>query len=523
MTTNGSIVITSDGNITRTSKRKRQFEKLQQKESAQDESKKSEEKEIAAANNSCFTNAAFSSTPKKNLTKRRINLHGNKGSADVQCGKEKIQQNINTEDISNDNPYEVVRRPPKKKKRKTEEEVCFANPALNLELPEKQFNPYEVVRIKKPNENVKNCFINNALNLKVQDNSVLINPFEIQRVKREEEHQGLKIESYNLKIGLPFKPNMGCRIDFKDLSLSQLTPSKLLAEKLVFSPVATNNRSLTVINEESPTDISNELDCYQLVLENSINEAKLRKNGVPQNSERKVLQELNEVIEVNQNTIKTAIGETSANLASKANTNPFLNEEEKLENFQSCLTAEDLDELYGAIDSDKEESFDLNPQAGFVRNYRSNDENKLTNCKECLEKKEDNEGCPKQSLKTILRSSIRKLVHHSTTAAKENQKPTQGLITSIRCSLRRKKTPNDSNIKMVPMKVTETSIIDTSERVMKLKTTLPGTEYMKIEDLTNERKHGFRHSIRNSGYGGMKQQLMSRVFNKKQAECKFMK
>uniref|UniRef100_A0A1B0BDY4 Uncharacterized protein n=1 Tax=Glossina palpalis gambiensis TaxID=67801 RepID=A0A1B0BDY4_9MUSC len=523
MATNGSIIITNYGNVTRTCKRKRQFEKLPQKEPAQDERKKNEEKERAAANNSCFTNAAFSSTPKKNLPKRRINLHGNKKSANGQCVQKNIQQNINTEDIFNENPYEVVRRMPKKKKRKTEEKVCFENPALNLELPEKQFNPYEVVRIKKLNENVKNCFINNALNLKVQDKSILINPFEIQRVKREEERQGLQIESHNLKIGLPFKPNMGCRIDFKDLSLSQLTPSKLLAEKLVFSPVAANNRSLTVINEESPTDISNELDCYQLVLENSINEAKLRKNGVPQNSERKLLQELNEVVEVNEKKIKTAIGEASANLVPKANTNPFLNEKEKLENFQSCLTAQDFDELYGAIDSDKEESFGLNPHTGFVRNYRSSDKNKLTNCKESLEKKEDNEGCPKQSLKTILRSSIRKLVHHSTTAAKENQKPTHGLITSIRSSLRRKKTPSDSHIKMVPMKVTETSIIDTNERIMKLKTTLPGTEYMKIEDLTNERKHGFRHSIRNSGYSGVKQQLMSRVFNKKQAECNFIK
>jgi len=64
------------------------------------------------------------------------------------------------------------------------------------------------------------------------------------------------------------------------MSLAQLTPSKLLAEKLVFSPVPAPKRSLGAISEESSMDIGKELDRYQLELENSINEAKLRKNGV---------------------------------------------------------------------------------------------------------------------------------------------------------------------------------------------------------------------------------------------------
>uniref|UniRef100_A0A1A9WZB7 Uncharacterized protein n=1 Tax=Glossina brevipalpis TaxID=37001 RepID=A0A1A9WZB7_9MUSC len=517
MATNRSIAINNDENITRMCKRKRQIEKLQQEERTQNETK-----EIAASNANCFTNAAFSSTPKKISVKRRINLHGNNNNADKQGVEEEVQQNVKAEGAFNENPYEVIRKPPTKRKRKTDETVCFENPALNLELPEKQFNPYEVVRIKESKESNKNCFINTALNLKVEDNSVLINPFEIIRKKREKEQQDIKVESHNLKISLPFKPNMGCRIDFKDLSLSQLTPSKLLAEKLVFSPVIGNNRPLAAICEESPTDISNELECYQLVLENSINEAKLRKNVKVQNQEEKPLQDLTEIVEINENDIKVAIRKESAILMSKANTNPFLNEQEKLENSRSCLTNEDLDELYGKIDSDNEESFGLKLRTGFVRNYRTSNENKLITCKEHLEEKKDNEDCQKKSLKTMLRSSIRKLVNHTTTATKENQKPTQSLISSIRHSLRRKKTQNDLDVKIEPVKVTETSIIDTSERVMKLKTSLLHTEYIKIEELTNERKHGFRHSIRNSGYG-VKQQLMSRVFNKKQEECKFIK
>lgn len=44
-----------------------------------------------------------------------------------------------------ENPYEVIRKPPKKKKKADIEEVCFENPALNLDGPEKRFNPFEVI------------------------------------------------------------------------------------------------------------------------------------------------------------------------------------------------------------------------------------------------------------------------------------------------------------------------------------------------------------------------------------------
>jgi len=42
------------------------------------------------------------------------------------------------------------------------------------------------------------------------------------------------------------------------------------------------------------------------------------------------------------------------------------------------------------------------------------------------------------------------------------------------------------------------SIIDTSERTMKLRSNVAQTEYMTIEQLTNEKKHTLRNSIRRS-------------------------
>jgi len=98
---------------------------------------------VASATESCFTNAAFSSTPKKlmigrrRLAKENSNPHPNPfPGLEVKSIADLAQEQLPT------NPFEVLRQPPKKKKR--EQLACFENPGLNLELPEKQFNPYEV-------------------------------------------------------------------------------------------------------------------------------------------------------------------------------------------------------------------------------------------------------------------------------------------------------------------------------------------------------------------------------------------
>lgn len=98
-------------------------------------------------------------------------------------------------------------------------------------------------------------------------------------------------------IAVPFTPTIGCRINFNNVPLESLTPCTLLAKQLVFSPAPESQQQkqhqqqmlanatpkkpeceLSVISEES-LDIIAELDCYQLELENSINEAKMAKRG----------------------------------------------------------------------------------------------------------------------------------------------------------------------------------------------------------------------------------------------------
>lgn len=207
------------------------------------------------------------------------------------------------------NPFEVVRKPPKK--RKKVEESCFVNEALNLSQPEKQFNPFEVPRAAPADfEQENHAFVNPALNLKAPDHQVL-NPFEIVRCPEEEaipmqeepralvgiENPALEIKKkLPIAIAVPFTPTINHRIDFGQLKTpeppsqaqrndtnDQLTPSEMLSKKLVFSPKEQNcgtpkrlfAKSLSMISEEATVDIDEELDCYQLQLENSINEAKL--------------------------------------------------------------------------------------------------------------------------------------------------------------------------------------------------------------------------------------------------------
>lgn len=95
------------------------------------------------------------------------------------------------------------------------------------------------------------------------------------------ENPGLEIPQIPLAINVPFTPTVGRRIDFKNIPIEDLTPSSMLNRHLVFSPVKKNiadettpkRLNLSIISEEA-VDISKELDCYQLELENSMNEAK---------------------------------------------------------------------------------------------------------------------------------------------------------------------------------------------------------------------------------------------------------
>lgn len=205
------------------------------------------------------------------------------------------------------NPYEVLRKPPKKKRKKVDDN-CFVNEALNLNTPEDKFNPFEVKRLPKELtdnfEKENHSFVNLALNLKIPDTGCPQNPFEIMRTKPvdddgdEDENEDLEHDQKEpsqeggyenqaldvkipMAIAVPFTPTINHRIDFGPMK-SPETPSEMLSKKLVFSPQQANCatpkrlfcKSLSTISEE-PIDIDEELDCYQLELENSINEAKL--------------------------------------------------------------------------------------------------------------------------------------------------------------------------------------------------------------------------------------------------------
>ncbi|XP_075157303.1 partner of numb [Haematobia irritans] len=549
--------VSSDLSITPSRKRKRHhFDRSQ---------------EAVPTTNSCFTNEAFSSTPKKLAAKRRLN----KENANIFGLEEKsisdiakdLNENKPQEIAAPLNPYEVV-RPPKKKQKPA---VCFENPALNLNVPEKQFNPYEIVREPVPLTNT-NCFVNPALNLKSNDEvPASRNPFEIQR-------ETIPIMPCKLKIGLPFVPNVGCRIDFKDMSMSQITPTKLLAEKLVFSPVVKSKTSLGSIGEET-MDIGKELDRYQLELENSINEAKLRKNGETSplketyeiNVEQKIsithtLTEIKEDVEtemveeeivekttqqhteievnreprtiekvgqsVDTNNPFNNVENLAPEISTTTSNNPFIDTED-----DALTKPDDLDELYGP-DSDVEaadESFDFKAPAPFVRAYTKPTTPKLRVSKESLEKKDNHheEETTRKSMnvKNMIRKSIRKLMHpnassqhkqdHCSETTEEDAKHTLGLINTIRQSLRRKpprhllEEEEASHINEC-----ELSILDGSERTMKLKSDSSQTEYVKIEDLTNEKKHNIRNSIRRSTRD-MGHHLMKTVFHKKHEEYEF--
>ncbi|XP_065365722.1 uncharacterized protein pon [Calliphora vicina] len=603
MATLDTLNTSSEFNLTPSRKRKRQFDKFQQ----QDQQNATT---TTAATTSCFTNAAFSSTPKKILGKRRLQLKTNKENAlifpsvglEVKSIADLAKQHEETNNIPQ-NPYEVLRKPPKKKKRHTEETACFENPALNLELPEKQFNPYEVVREITPNK-TSNCFSNPALNLKIQDESAIRNPFEVHRELPSQDaktelnpvllnpfeiptevvtQQGLSTpKPCKLKLGLPFVPTVGCRIDFKDMSMSQLTPSKMLAEKLVFSPVPKAKVSLGSIGEETTMDIGKELDRYQLELENSINEAKLRKNGageddillsppdtnyqiqiVDTEKKSKFTQKLCGITEDGEN--EEIIEETTTKtehhievLVQKeqtiqnvkeilADTNPFrydLNTQYQRTETAEVIEIENLDELYGcsADEQDYEEdSFDFKTPAPFIRAYTKPEEppTKLTVSRESLESnksdksnKAEENSKKSMNVKNIIRKSIRKLMHphqhdqqqadaKDDLAENPEHEKHHGFMNAIRQSLRRKPAKNVVDEEPAT-KECEISIIDSTERTMKLKSNASETEFVKIEDLTNEKKHNLRNSIRKSTRE-VRNHFMKSVFHKKHEEYDFRK
>lgn len=425
---------------------------------------------------------------------------------------------------------------------------------------------FQVVREKVPTDsNNPKGFVNTALNLKSPDVTAVCNPFEIPR-SNAITNAAMETAPMptRLTLGVPFVPTVGCRIDFKNINL---TPSKLLAEKLVFSPILVGGpkRSLGSLSEESTMDIGKELDRYQLELENSINEAKLRKNeGVQGHDETKVeikntlevaveqkitftqkLEEISEETEeesevrneVNHLEIKEVI-ETKEIIQQK-----FESFQQQMEfkpicstltaNEQPCdkITANNNDEPEYASDFEEElDEVDFKAPAPFVRSYRPAatlrvSKESLNSQKSEEKPSEELNKKSKNSVQNMIRNSIRKIMHKSEDSAhkenaeknnKESHAHHSNLISSIRHSLRRK--PTKQLLEEDDSKSVNISIIDTSERTMKLKSADPQIEFAKIEQLTNEKKHTLRNSIRKST-----RDVMRSVFHKQQENYTFGK
>ncbi|XP_055857392.1 uncharacterized protein LOC129920184 [Episyrphus balteatus] len=539
---------------------------------------------------SAFSNAAFSSTPKKEIQSIIQKFNRFPPSKRRPLGKENGSRLVTTDaclevksivDLVNQNvvaeagnPFEVIRKPPKKKKKADLEEACFINTGLNLDIPEKQFNPFEVKR-ESPAKLVRatepQCFVNPALNIRTQETTAARNPFEIQRnnpifenTSNGIENPGLDLANAPLRIGIPFKPTTACRIDFKNL-----TPSKMLAEKLVFSPMNPKTpRVLADISEEDTTmDIGKELDLYQLELENSINEAKQRKTI---KSDGRTFSEKLEDIEENSQE------EQEESESQEPKTPEVPNVKLIIENNQGTLRLEDVDTPPIQKTSDQEmttlavnktyvkdpvlnESFtddegidyddtedddvavDFKAPAPFVRAYRRPDpippsplsiENNIDTFK-----KESKDaiaaGAETKSTMKSIRNSIRKLIHSNKGSSEDKMEkkpltssechsPGNHFMETIRHSLRRKPQKEASDTPFTEPSAREVSIIDTSERKMKFKSNINQRDYIKMEDLTSERKTSLRSSLRKSTRD-VKNQIMKSVFHKNIEEYNFSK
>ena len=206
------------------------------------------------------------------------------------------------------------------------------NAALDLNAVDKPTNPYEVIRDVVPStktlEQDNHCFANPGLNINMPErlnSTQSLNPFEIQREVPPQtmdtevhivktgtdgiENAGLDLQNYALMV--PFTPSTNYRINFQDVG-KEMTPCTLLATKLVIDSdkvlcstpkraAPCRRKSLSVISEEkSELDIGEELDYYQLELENSINEAKLKNQKYKFDSTR-ILQKVEETIEEEEN------------------------------------------------------------------------------------------------------------------------------------------------------------------------------------------------------------------------------
>lgn len=393
------------------------------------------------------------------------------------------------------NEFEVIRKPPKKKKKGLEESCCFINPGLDLHVDEKPLNPFEVVR----SDNTEAIMLakgvtNPALEVVEQavvPKKVSTNPFEVIR-ETEPPVKVAGIDNSALELNvpthmplmmpLPFTPTVNHRIDFSNMP-ENLTPCALLTSKLVLehneitlstpmrNTTVKSRKSLSVISEVSEDveiDIGEELDNYQLQLENSINEAKMQNRKYVFDAPKAIIEEPEEEDEEEEEITavkdETQRDETVVNDATYTKEILRIIEESTKEVHissvsllsglrESNVDVEDNEDVqFEEVDSFDE---DFGKLGQFKRAYRTEAPATFKR----PETKSFNENQPKKlNLGGSIRRSIRKFMSHKSeksNESSENEKH-EGLLQTIRHSLRRKPKP-----KLEPVNL-ETTIIGRS-------------------------------------------------------------
>ena len=494
--------------------------------------------------------------------------------------------------ITVDNPYEIVRKPPKKKTKQDFEENCFINPALDLQSTETPVNPYEVKRPLVLPNNTNNCFVNSGLNIRAAENGI-INPFEVERHKISESgkniiphrklnnilpsHHCLGLEnpcledqqqlpSSNRMIAIPFTPTIGCRINFNDIPLESLTPCSMLANKLVFTPVGNEskkiingttprrliNSELSAISEEA-VDIGEELDSYQLELENSINEAKSqkKKKGTCGSGKKKNLMDLklksNFAFRINQPEEDEQILQEKDEQQIADNDRPTKNIKTdyaeqttpKLDN-KSIDVGPLTDVVFEEVnDETSEDEFEFKNPMPFVRTFRRKSMKKPQSQLNSSESESSIKSGDKQtSVRSSIRKSFRKFLHPQNNKkesksqediAMQQQQLSSNIFSTIRQSLRRKRATTTKPLITSDTEGEETvhdsSILVDSERTIFKQT--PNVQNPFDFNLNDQQKvehnvkpPSIRSSFRNKTKDA-RRQLLKTVFKKNVEAYKF--
>lgn len=275
------------------------------------------------------------------------------------------------------------------------------------------------------------------------------------------ENTGLEMSqpSISRAIGVPFTPTVGCRINFTDIPLESLTPCSMLANKLVLNtPGPTDStpkkpiipavavQHMSAISEES-IDINEELDCYQLELENSINEAKLVKKKRRSSGRKRNLMDLKNIqnfaARLNQPDEYTQVSDA------EQTDHEVVNGDQAIENVivTAVVVARNADVEFEEVADTSDDEFNFKNPAPFVRTFRRKSGRKPATAPPPFAAAAEKPVSLSTGIRNSFRNSMRKLMHvgqqpkKDASVEKLNINEESGSIfTNIRQSFRRKAT-----------------------------------------------------------------------------------